>query len=432
VVELSLTGLLAVGTVLLAMHLFAIAMTTALRTYSRSLLEEVSARRGHPERAGEVAHLDLKTERSAEALAVFTSLLLAGLGGLGVAQWSETSSFEWVILIVLAIGLLGYVLAGVVGKVFAETIIVATWPVARFIRALAWPFTFGFRQVEHLVGWLAGSDESSQRPASVEVEISLPDEEEITEDEEPDLPEPVREMLQRTVELTRTDVAELMTPRPMIVSLPSTTSAEEAAATFRQTGLSRIPLFGANHDDIIGILYIKDLFARIVEVKDFSAVSPRKLVRPAYFIPESKNAFELLEEMRRDRRQIAIVLDEYGGVAGLATLEDLLEELVGAIDDEHDIPTPADLIHPIGDSRYEVDATLPVESLNERLGLQLPTDGEYLTVGGLAFHTLGKVPSPGETFRADGAQFTVVDVKDHRIRRLSIELLGTAPIETPS
>ncbi len=336
------------------------------------------------------------------------------------------------ILIVLAIGLLGYVLAGVVGKVFAETIIDVTWPASGVIRAAALPLTFGLRQVERLVEWSAGPSESSHRPASVEVEIAMSDEEDAPEDEGPDLPEDVREVLERTIELTRTDVAVIMTPRPMVVALPSTASADEAAATFRRTGLSRVPIFGANHDDIIGILYLKDLFAHLTEAHSFESVSPRKLVRPAYFIPESKNAFELLEEMRRDRRQIAVVLDEYGGMAGVVTLEDLLEELVGAIHDEHDIPSSDEPLRPLGDSRYEVDATLPIDALNERLGLHLPSDNEYLTVGGLAFHSLGKVPEPGETFRADGAQFTVVNVKDHRIRRLRIELTDTQPAETRS
>jgi CBS domain containing-hemolysin-like protein len=429
---MSLTGLLATGLLLLAIHLFAIAMTTALRSYSRRLLEEHCARRGHPERADEVTHLDARTERSAGALAVLTGLLLAGLGGLGVAQRGSAAGIEWLILIVLGIGLLGYVLAGAIGKVFAETIIDFAWPASAFIRTAALPLTFGIRQVERLIEWFAESEETSPRPASVEVEISMPEEDETAEDQEPDLPETVRHMLRRTVELTHTDVSQLMTPRPMIVSLPSTATAEEAAAMFRQTGLSRIPLFGANHDDIIGILYVKDVFARISEVKDFGAVSPRALVRPAYCIPETKNAFELLEEMRNARRQIAIVLDEYGGVAGLVTLEDLLEELVGAIDDEHDVPTPVDPVRPLGDSRYEVDATVPVESLNERLNLHLPTDSDYLTVGGLAFHSLGRVPEPGETFRADGAQFTVVDVKDHRIRRLRVELVGPSSVATSS
>ncbi len=429
---LSLTGLIATGGLLLAVHLFAIAMTTALRSYSRSLLEERCDRNGHPERADEVAHLDFRTERAAGAIAVFTGLMLAGLGGLGVARWGRDSSIELVILLVLAIGLLGYVLTGVIGKVFAETILDATWPASGVIRAVALPLTFGLRQVERFVEWFAGTDESPQRPASVEVELDIPEEEDADQDDEPDLPEPVRDLLQRTVGLTRTDVTEIMKPRPMIVSLPSTATAEEAAATFRQTGLSRIPLFGANHDDIVGILYIKDLFARLAEAKDFSAVVPRTLIRPAYCIPATKNAFELLEEMRHARRQIAIVLDEYGGVVGLVTLEDLLEELVGTIDDEHDIPTPADPVRPLGDARYEVDATLPVESLNERLDLHLPTDGDYRTVGGLAFHSLGRVPEPGETFRADGAQFTVVDVKNHRIHRLRVELPENRPVEASS
>jgi CBS domain containing-hemolysin-like protein len=136
--------------------------------------------------------------------------------------------------------------------------------------------------------------------------------------------------------------------------------------------------------------------------------------------------------MRLQRRQIAIVLDEYGGVAGLVTLEDLLEELVGAIDDEHDVPTPADPVRELGDARYEVDATLPVESLNERLGLRLPTNGEFTTVGGLALHSLGRVPHPGDTFRADGVEFQVVDVQDHRIRRLVIDLQGATAAGTSS
>lgn len=429
---LTLAGLLATGLVLLGSHLFAIALTKALRSYSRSLLEERCDRRGHPDRAEDVAHLDTRTERSGEALAVITGLLLAALGGLGAARWSHATGVDAVILIVLGLGFSGYVLAGVVGKVFAETIIDLAWPAAGFLRGLAAPLTFGVRQVERLVEWLAGPTEAPQRPASVEVEVPLPDEEDAAGDDEPELPEAVRHMLERTIELTRTDVAALMTPRPMIVSLPSTATALEAAATFRKTGLSRIPIFGANHDDIVGILYAKDVFAAVTESRDFTAVSPRALVRPAYFVPESKNAFEVLDEMRSQRRQIAIVLDEYGGVAGLVTLEDLLEELVGTIDDEHDVPTPDDPVRPLGDARYEVDATLAVDSLNDRLGLHLPTEGEYVTVGGLAFHTLGRVPSPGETFRVNGALFTVVDVEDHRIRRIRIELQGAEPIQTAS
>ncbi len=429
-VRLIVIELLLASLPVLALHLFAIALTKALRSYSPSLLEERCTARGRPERAQEVTHLDQRTERSAEALAVLTGLLLAALVGMGVDRLGPSSRVEWVIVLVLGIGLIGYVLAGVIGKVFAETIIDATWPATGAVRAAAVPLTFGLRQVERLVEWSAGVSEAPQRPASVEVEIPI--EEEDPEDLEPELPEPVRELLQRAIELTRTDVAKIMTPRPLMVSLPATITAESAAATFHLSGLSRVPIFGANHDDIVGILYAKDLFARMTEVKDLTKVNPRKLVRPVHFVPETKNAFALLEELRTKRLQIAIVLDEYGGVAGLVTLEDLLEELVGAIDDEHDIPTMAEPIRPLGDSRYEVDATLPVESLNERFGLHLHTNGDYLTLGGLAFHVLGRVPEPGESFQADGVAFQVVDVADHRIRKLVLNLQGSETVRTTS
>jgi magnesium and cobalt exporter, CNNM family len=429
VIASSVAGLLMVGVPVVALHLFVIAWTKALRSYSPSLLEERCQAHGRRERAEEVARLDQRTERAAEALAVVTGLFLAALAGVGLGQVGSPPAVEWVILPVLAIGLLGYVMAGVIGKVFAEPILEATWPASGLIRAVAWPLTFGLRQVEQLVEWIAGLAEVP-RPASVEVEI--PTEDAVPEDDEPQLPEPARALLQHAVELTRTDVAALMTPRPLIVSLPATVTAREAAATFRRSGLSRVPIYGANHDDIVGILYVKDLFARMTEAEDPDQVSPRRLVRPTVFVPETKNAFELLEELRTQRRQIAIVLDEYGGVAGLVTLEDLLEQLVGTIDDEHDVPTPADPIRALGESRYEVDATLPVEELNERLGLHLPTHGEFLTVGGLAFHTLGRVPEPGEAFRVDGVDFTVVDVKDHRIRRLVIDLQGAESVRTAS
>jgi magnesium and cobalt transporter len=139
-------------------------------------------------------------------------------------------------------------------------------------------------------------------------------------------------------------------------------------------------------------------------------------------VPESKNAYDLLEEMRFERRHFAIVLDEYGSVAGVVSLEDLIEELVGPIDDEHDIPAPADPVRAMGGSRYEVDATMALDDLTERLGLQVPTDAEYQTIGGLVFHELGRLPARGETVNAFGAAFTVIEVSDHTIRRLVIDL----------
>ena len=232
------------------------------------------------------------------------------------------------------------------------------------------------------------------------MEVEIPTEEgETSEEVEAELPEAARTLLQRAVELTRTHVSEVMIPSSAIVSLPSTVTAHEAAETLRRTGRSRIPIFGANRDDIVGILIGKDLWERMVDSDDPESVVPAQLVRPAYCVPETCNAFQVIEELRGNRTGMAIVLNEYGAVAGLVTLEDLLEQLVGPIDDEHDVPAPTDPIRPLEGSRFDVDASLPLEVLNERLGLHLPTEEEFQTIGGLALHALGRLPEDGEKFR---------------------------------
>ena len=171
-----------------------------------------------------------------------------------------------VIVPVLVIGLLGYVIAGVIGKVFAEVIIDLLWPLAGWLRAAALPLTFGLRHVERLVESLSGRSQSQQRPAHLQLEIPAEDDAP-DEDAEPELPESAHVLLRQAVVLTRTDVGELMTPRSSIISLPSTVSAMEAAMTFRRTGLSRIPVFEESRDDIVGVLYAKDLFARMTEAR---------------------------------------------------------------------------------------------------------------------------------------------------------------------
>jgi CBS domain containing-hemolysin-like protein len=419
--DMSLRWIVVLGLPVLVLHFISIALTKALQSHSRSILEELCERRGRPQRAQEVELWAPKTERATEALAVLSGLLLAGLMGVAMPVASFPTRMAVVLVPVLVIGLLGYVIAGVVGKVFAEVIIDSIWPLARALRVVGSPLTFGLRQVERLVESLSGRSQTLHRPALLQLEVPLEDD--ATDlDDEPDLPESARVLLQQAILLTRTDVGELMTPRSSIVSLPSTVSAAEAAATFRRTGLSRIPIFEESRDDIVGILYAKDLFARVTEARVPYAVSPRDLVRPALFVPESKNAYDLLEEMRIQRTHFAVILDEYGSVAGVVSLEDLLEELVGPIDDEHDVPASTDPVRELGGSRYEVDAAVPLEVLNERLGLQLPTDAEYQTIGGLVFHELGRLPAKGESVHGYGLAFTVAEVSDHTIRRLVIDL----------
>ncbi len=418
---MSFTWMLALGLAILVPHLVSIALTKALQSYSRSLLAGRCESSGHADRVHEVERWAQKTERAAESLAVLTGLLLASLMGVWAQMTSLPSGAGFVVFPVLVIGLLGYVIAGVVGKVFAEVVIDTLWPLSPLLRAVAAPLTFGLRQVEHLVGSFAADPRSVHRPAHLQVEV--PGEDEATaQDDEPELSQSARALVQQAILLTRTDVGTLMKPRSSIVSLPSTVSAAEAAKTFRRTGLSRVPIFEESRDDIVGILYAKDLFGRMTEARPLHAITPRDLVRPALFVPESKNAYDLLEEMRLERRHFAIVLDEYGGVAGLVSLEDLLEELVGPIDDEHDFLPSADPVRKLGGSLYDVDAAMTLEEVNERFNLQLPTDAEFQTIGGLVFHELGRLPAQGDSVNAFAVAFSVVEVSDHTIRRLMIDL----------
>lgn len=419
---LTLGGALLLGLVLLGSQAMLVAFGRALRTYSRSRLEEVCEAHGRPKRADAIAHDDEATERAAESLAIVGGLTFAALVALAARSRSPGLHFEAALLLAVGLAVLDHLAANVVGRVWAEPLLDALWPVAGAVRVAALPLTSVARLVETLAYRLAGSADSPPRPASVEVEfLADPDD---PEDVEGELPESTRLILEHVVALTRRDVSEIMTPGSSIVGLPAAASARQASRTFRESGLSRIPMFGENRDDILGILYAKDLFPLMTEAQAADAIVPRKLIRPAYFVPETKNANDLLSELRARRSQIAIVLDEYGGVAGLVTLEDLLEELVGPIDDEHDIPTPEDPVVPLGGSRYEVDASVGLEQINDRLGLRLPTDGDFLTVGGFAFNTLGRLPAAGDSFRSGGVEFTVVEVGDHAIRRVQLDLVG--------
>ncbi len=409
-----------VAVVLLTVQAFSVLISRALRTYSRSYLEDLTASQGRPERAQKIAHIDEKLERATDSLAALAGLVLATLIGVVGDRVAPGFAAGGGVLVALAVVGIVHFLAGVIGRVYAETTLDFLYPTTPAILIFATPFLMASRAAEAVAGKLSGDEDARSRPVSVEVE--LPQDSEDGESPETEIPDSAREVMEQVAALTRTDVSELMTPRSSITALPASATARQAAKVFEETGRSRIPMFGASRDDILGILFAKDLFPAIQESGSPDQVAPRKLLRQAYFVPETKNAWGLLAEFRSERTQIAVVLDEYGGVAGLVTFEDIIEALVGPIDDEHDVPSPDNPVVIIDDRRFEVDASLELESLNERLGLNLPTDGDAETVGGFAFNTLGRLPEPGATFETDGVTITVLEVVEHAIRRIRLEL----------
>jgi CBS domain containing-hemolysin-like protein len=195
-----------------------------------------------------------------------------------------------------------------------------------------------------------------------------------------------REMIHSVFALGDTIVREVMVPRTEMVWIESPKAGRQAIALFIRSGFSRIPVIGENVDDVLGILYLKDL------VRADQATEVRELMRPATFVPESKPIDDLLSEMQAARTHIAIVVDEYGGTAGLVTIEDILEEIVGEITDEYDVERPP--VERLEDGAVRVSARLPIEDLGELFGVELPAD-EVETVAGLMAQALGRVPIPG-------------------------------------
>jgi CBS domain containing-hemolysin-like protein len=229
-----------------------------------------------------------------------------------------------------------------------------------------------------------------------------------------------KEMIESVIELTDTRVEEIMTPRTDVVAVPTDADLDVVLAAIRRKGHSRIPVYDKTIDTILGMLYAKDLLQRDRDTRfDVTAI-----MRKALFIPESKFVRELLREFQAQKVHIAVVLDEYGGTAGLVTIEDILEELVGEIRDEYDPTAPAELRR-IDDSTVEVDARMRIDDLNDQLDIQLPENEDYETVGGFVFSRLGKIPTVGERWEHDNIGIQVVAAEPRRITRLRLKVTHT-------
>ena len=237
------------------------------------------------------------------------------------------------------------------------------------------------------------------------------------EDDEPD-DDPTdaeeRAMIMSVLEFTDTIVREVMVPRTDMVTLAGSASTDEAVDLVLESGRSRIPVTGESVDHVVGVIYGRDLLELFDQ--EAAARSVRKIMHDAYFVPETKPISELLREMQVNQQHMAIVIDEFGGTAGLVTIEDLIEELVGEIVDEFDDEEP--MVVEV-DGAWLVDARLDVDDLAEVVGIELPSD-EWDTVGGLVLELAGRVPEQGETFDHDGLVFTAYSVRGRRVEKVKV------------
>ncbi|EYR63738.1 membrane protein, partial [Actinotalea ferrariae CF5-4] len=231
-------------------------------------------------------------------------------------------------------------------------------------------------------------------------------------DEARSIEEEDRALVRSVLELGDTRVRSVMVPRTEMIVLPAGTTVRKALSLFLRSGYSRVPVVGESVDDLVGILYLKDLLRhRHMTGRDVDDEPVEPLVRPPVFVPESKAVDDLLREMQSASSHIALVVDEYGGVAGLVTIEDALEEIVGELTDEHDRSGPE--VEDLGDGTYRVPSRLPVDELGELFDLEL-TDDEVDTAGGLLAKALGKVPLAGSSAQVAGLAITAERVQGRR------------------
>jgi CBS domain containing-hemolysin-like protein len=240
------------------------------------------------------------------------------------------------------------------------------------------------------------------------------------------LEEDDRELIHSIFEFNETVVREVMVPRTDMVTVDANVSVQQAMSLFLRTGVSRIPVTDGEVDEVAGVLYLKDV-VRLSHEGDAAAnnVSVRVLARPALFVPESKKADSLLQQMQLESNHLAMVVDEYGGIAGLVTLEDLLEELVGDISDEYDTDTPD--VEKLSEDEYRVSARLPVDELGELFDLEMDDD-EVDTVGGLLTKVLGRLPVAGSVAETDGLKLTAERTEGRRKRVSTVIVTRTAAL----
>ncbi|MEZ6068189.1 MAG: hemolysin family protein [Planctomycetaceae bacterium] len=424
----------------------------SLRNFSRSRLQQICRDRQNPDRFGEVLKQDEPALRACELL----QWTLATIGivflcrrWLSVVDADDApfTFFSELALLLLAVwfGLIAFPWA--FSLVAGERFIFRLWPVIRLVQLAMGPALMVIDKLDVMFHRIAGRESTEQ----TEVEAFAEELQSVVHEGEREGVVKLRhgKMIQRLMEMHEEDVEAAMTPRTEIVYLSANASFEEARRIILSSGHSRIPVVGESPDDILGILYARDLLlhascdaqpaaagiaainhARPTGGEDYHAdasaptvvagpVTLADLVRDPLYIPESTSIETLLERMKTSRTHVAIVLDEYGGLTGLVTLEDLLEEIVGSIEDEFD-GEAEEQVRRIDDHTIEVDARVHVDDLNEQFGWDLPEDDDFDTIGGFLFSELGRIPTMNEIIDWRNLKFTVLEADKRRLIKLRI------------
>jgi CBS domain containing-hemolysin-like protein len=426
-------GIILLGTVVAALlALLFSTLTYSLRDFSRAKLADELEERGRSQ------YLEPTVEHASDLIFVTAvGRLFANILTLvGILRLLNQTDYRLGVQYLLAV-----LIAGVVSLFCSVAIphaasrhaaepIVATF--VRFLhgmRLAMLPVTKLMNRIDTAIA-SAAKDTAAPQPQKIEQEIENEILSAVEEGEkEGVVDEEEREMIERVIAFHNTQVGQIMTPRPEIFALDIGSTLETVKAKIAESGHSRIPVYQGSIDQIVGILYARDLLKYLGEPRERFNI--KDFIRPPFFVPETKPLRDLLQDFRLQKIHIAIVSDEYGGTAGLVTIEDIFQELVGEISDEHE-PTEPAMLTRINDLTAEADARIYLDELNRVLGLNLPEDAGYDTLGGFITTTAGKIPTVGSTFDHGGVKYTILDAEPQKVNRVKIEM-SPAPVteETP-
>ena len=349
---------------------------------------------------------------------IFSLCCFISLAVVLLKDQQSTLDFILLFIITTVFSICNFAVSYAWAKYAGEVILVRTYMTLKPIIFISSPVFSVFRLNDLLVKRLSGYSESTPEAEKEEKQeelLSVVEErmmEGVVDAEE-------HKMIEHVLELGETEVVQIMTPRTDVIALDVNSSLQRVLDTIENQGHSRIPVYEDNIDKIIGLVYAKDLLKEIG--KNNSDFNLKNKLRPAYFVPETKLLSVLLNEFRTQKLHIAVVLDEYGGTAGLITIEDILEELVGEITDEYEQHEPENTQR-IDEKTIEVDARMYIDDLNSELDIDLPEDEDYDTIGGFVFSHLGYIPKSGETFKYEDIEFTITKAEQRSVKRVRIKL----------
>lgn len=341
-----------------------------------------------------------------------------------IDRWT-TSDFSWFSIVMIA---LVYLIFGraipraIASRKVSETRLTQLFGVGRLGQTLVKPVTWIEETFAALIERVLPGERVEEESIGTEDELKM----RMFETDDGIIGEIERQMIDGILSLEEMTVRDIMVPRLDVVALERRATAREVIDTIIEKGHSRLPVYQENLDRVLGVLYVKDLLPFVIG--NTNRLPLLDLIRPAYVIPESKKLPELFADLKRMRIHLAIVTDEYGGTAGLVTIEDILEEIVGEIQDEYD--SEEDLMVQSGEDMVDADGRLPMEDLEDVLGIDFEEDEDFSTLGGFVHKHLGRLAVAGDRFEAEGVRVEILSVERHRVRKMRVtRLIIPEPVE---